>query len=693
MQMSREPEIQLTTVAGGDAPDVLPLGRPARAITFRSILTGTLAVAATCLLTTYNDHVVVNTFFIGSYFPLALVLTIFLVVVVGNSALYRLLPRHALTPPELSVVILMTVLGCGIPAQGLFRFFLPMLLGPFKEGSTNTRFWQAFTGAGLPDWLFPVPSIAEGRNHPFVNTFLGRVQPGEAVPYHAWYRPFAAWGVFLVGWMTCLLSMMWIFRRQWAVNERLPFPLASIEASLIAQPKPGRMLNDLLGSRLFWTGVIVVFLLQSNVGLNRYFPKTVPLIPLKYDLGGIMGNEPWKYFAWYVKSATVYFTFIGIAYFIQSRISFSLWATFLIAQVATVQQRMFQSDISDDAWRDQHLGATLAFTAGFLWIGRHHIVAVGRQLIGRPGGTTLTAHESYRPAALLFLMGLLIMALWLLFMQVQWWVMAAMLAMILISHLVTARIVAETGLPFVRCDLTAYQMYSNLPAKWLTSRDVFFSGMMYVLGPVSTRESAAVYGQQGLVLADASQLDTARHGRRLAGVIAWTILVAFAVSFFATLWTHYTYATPITTRVQHAVLDPPAMDRPRTEVVDPMVRQAEGTFTSKNYSPGLHVSLGIGVTAALQVLALRSASWPLLPVGYLLCTRWFIGLAWFSLFLGWLAKVLILKYGGASMYQKARPLFIGLIFGEALAAGVWMLISLALAWSGLNYQSVPMLPQ
>ena len=91
-------------------------------------------------------------------------------------------------------------------------------------------------------------------------------------------------------------------------------------------------------------------------------------------------------------------------------------------------------------------------------------------------------------------------------------------------------------------------------------------------------------------------------------------------------------------------------------------------------------------------MALRSASWPLLPVGYLLCNSPYIAEAWFSLMLGWLAKVLILKFGGASLYQKARPIFVGLIFGEALAAGVWMLISLALAMAGYDYQSIPMLP-
>ena len=151
--------------------------------------------------------------------------------------------------------------------------------------------------------------------------------------------------------------MMWIFRRQWAMNERLPFPLAQIETALIAPPRQGRLLNDLLGSRLFWTALLLVLAIQSSVALNRYFPRNIPLIPLKYNISTIMGDEPWNHFSDYVKSGTIFFTFIGIAYFIQTRVSFTLWATYLLAQIATVQQRMYQSDIPYAAWRDQHLGA------------------------------------------------------------------------------------------------------------------------------------------------------------------------------------------------------------------------------------------------------------------------------------------------------------------------------------------------
>src|SRR5439155_511516 len=79
-------------------------------------------------------------------------------------------------------------------------------------------------------------------------------------------------------------------------------------------------------------------------------------------------------------------------------------------------------------------------------------------------------------------------------------------------------------------------------------------------------------------------------------------------------------------------------------------------------------------------------AWPLLPVGYVISTVYFADWAWYSVMLGWLAKVLILRFGGAKLYQLSKPLFIGLIVGEALAGGAWLVINMVLASLHYDYQ-------
>jgi hypothetical protein len=46
----------------------------------------------------------------------------------------------------------------------------------------------------------------------------------------------------------------------------------------------------------------------------------------------------------------------------------------------------------------------------------------------------------------------------------------------------------------------------------------------------------------------------------------------------------------------------------------------------------------------------------------------------FSVFLAWLVKTLILKYGGPSFYRLARPFFLGLIAGQFAVSGMWLVI-------------------
>jgi hypothetical protein len=118
---------------------------------------------------------------------------------------------------------------------------------------------------------------------------------------------------------------------------------------------------------------------------------------------------------------------------------------------------------------------------------------------------------------------------------------------------------------------------------------------------------------------------------------------------------------------------------------------SHGRFAPKQYSTAEHISLGFGVTVLLEVASLRYASWPFLPVGYVASYGSNVENAWFSIFVGWLCQVLIVRFGGASLFQKAKPFFIGLIFGEGLAAGLWLIINAIVVAHGGAPQSVKFL--
>jgi hypothetical protein len=60
--------------------------------------------------------------------------------------------------------------------------------------------------------------------------------------------------------------------------------------------------------------------------------------------------------------------------------------------------------------------------------------------------------------------------------------------------------------------------------------------------------------------------------------------------------------------------------------------------------------------------------------------------AWASVFLGWLLKALLLRYGGARLYRAARPAFMGMIVGEAFAAGFWALEAAVRIGAGVPFK-------
>ena len=133
-----------------DSPSIAP-----PAVTVRSVTIGTLCVALLCAVAPYNDFVVANTFLVGSYLPLALVLAIFLLVVLINAPLHAT-GKRPLSTGELAIVLTMLLVGSSIPGQGLLRTLIPSLVAPIPrdllltQQAGNCRCWLRQTSKRLP---------------------------------------------------------------------------------------------------------------------------------------------------------------------------------------------------------------------------------------------------------------------------------------------------------------------------------------------------------------------------------------------------------------------------------------------------------------------------------------------------------------------------------------------------------------
>ena len=89
------------------------------------------------------------------------------------------------------------------------------------------------------------------------------------------------------------------------------------------------------------------------------------------------------------------------------------------------------------------------------------------------------------------------------------------------------------------------------------------------------------------------------------------------------------------------------------------------------------IGLGSIITTVLRFLRFRFIWWTLHPIGFALTgSTWTIGWLWFSIFLSWLAKRILLNRGGISAYRRAAPFFMGLLLGDYLVGGSWIIVRL-----------------
>ncbi len=457
---------RVPSAAAVETPPTLPprrrLSRRRRAATvpprgpvsWRSVGLGLLGVVLICGVTPYNDYALNNTFLVGNNLPIGVVMLTFAFVLAVNAPLRRWAPRHAVSAGELGVALSMTLVACGLPSSGLMRYLPPALVSPFYHALNNRPFLDLLEQMHLPAWVFPT---MRGRRAGPVEEQPGRdrlrrpVDRGRAAAVRGLGPADPHLGRLPGRAVRVAAVRVAIVRRQWFENERLAFPLAQIHLALIDDPEPGRAVNATLRQRSFWIAFAGVFALHAWNGLGLYFPKHFPPIPVYYNvLCRIMSNPPWSYVMGDFKGAAVFFTAVGVTYFLSNSIAFSLWFFFVGLQV----WRMVVGTTTGDPTAygtagglDQHFGGITAFVGSVLWVGRRHWRLVLAQACrGHRPGEPAGRYLSYRAAVLGLAGCVLVMVAWLWLAGTTLLGAAVMVFMTVMLFMVITRIIAESGL-------------------------------------------------------------------------------------------------------------------------------------------------------------------------------------------------------------------------------------------------------
>ena len=97
------------------------------------------------------------------------------------------------------------------------------------------------------------------------------------------------------------------------------------------------------------------------------------------------------------------------------------------------------------------------------------------------------------------------------------------------------------------------------------------------------------------------------------------------------------------------------------------------------------VGIGAVLMGIMTYIKSRFVGFPIHPIGMTLGLTNPIYNIWFSVFIAWLFKAVILKYGGAKLYLRIRPFFLGMVLGAFGSAGFWLIIDAFTGMSGNSF--------
>lgn len=648
-----------------------------------AILVGLLASAAVWIVTPYNNFVILGAFASDSYLPIAGFSVLLLLVLVANPLLRKFLPGISYSEKDLALILSMILIASVLPGQGLFRTIPYALVGLSVHVRENARFAEFFTSMNIPNILFP-ETMAFGIATPVADAFVNELSVGDSIPWSAWLLPILTWGMFFVSCFLFMIGLALILFPQWRQNERLSFPLIAVNQSLIEEPDNGSLFSPIFREKSFWFAVGAVFLIHLFAGWKLQNPEGVPAFPVSWSLRNLFMDGPLRYLPGHIHTNRIYFVFLGIAFFMPSRIGFSIWFFAVAYGFYVVAGNTLFPPYYSMTINDHRFGAMLALSLWVIWLGRTHWLHVIK----------CVARKSERPedrrdrqAGIMFLTGCVGMFLWLLWVGVQpSWALVFIALGFMISLTVT-RLVAETGMPFIRVDMAHQMSFLRLfPNSWLTGTSLLFSYFVIMVFAIGSRVSCTTMAAHAIGLHERESPSTqSRLCWLLVGVLAVGIIVGWGASLTANY--HYSASLngeerPVCVYAYNIV----------NKIVTALQDFSQGRFSPPPYRQVLHIGFGFAAVAVLQWASLVMPTWPLHPIGFVMINTYYMNEAWVSVFLGWLIKILLLKYAGARAYRAARPFFLGLIVGELVSGAFWNIMLTVLVMLGVSYQRVKIQP-
>jgi hypothetical protein len=617
-------------------------------ISFRSILIGFLLIPVDALWVAYRGGDGILSLLVPP------VVTTFWLVGV-NALVRKVKPRWALREGELAVVYAMLAVATGIASEWMYN--VTPLIGFHTWFNTPRTNYDEEIVRYLPrSMVITDPKVLYDYYNGRTTLFVWH----HILP---WVKPMLAWGaiIFIVVFMMlCINSLM---REQWTQNERLTFPIAQLPMALTENGGASPVWKN----RLLWAGFAFGFVYDIYGGLIVQFPwlpdfrlRKPPFIDSYVNV--FFPDRPWSNIGW--TPLDIFPFMVALAYFLPLDLAFSSWFFFLFRKAQQIiasaygyhgplWQGMFGNP-SPPFLTEQSWGAFIALFLISMWNSRHYLKRVWCDILS--GKSSSQSPDLIHPRwALAGLVGgFIALAYFASLVKFSIPFLLWYFSMFILLGVIITRIRAELGPPIHEmAHMTTNRFFVDvLGTTYFARREGTILGMLIFMNRLY-RSHPMPNQLEGIKLGERS------HAINWRFFLALTLAIAGGIAFGFYAYLHRGYRVGGHTRQW--------LGNETTRIILDWRNNPKTT----DWFGVAYIIAGAAFTYFLAQMRYRLAWWPFHPAGYALCMNFGIDYIWFCVFIAWLIKLFMLRYGGHKLYRRFIPMAFGIILGEYSAGAIW----------------------
>jgi len=603
---------------------------------------------------------------------------VMVMIILLCNPLVRLLSRGLIRPlgrVELMSMIAALMVTSGVATFGLADQLVPLIPTPWNaQWNVPQAGWDKSIHPNIrPELYITDPqTIREFRdgigNRPQQDADWGEwrafyTDVWFAIPWQQWVGPLFFWLIFVGSCYGIFFCLSFVVLDYWTNREKLIFPLAKLHEAILPT-NGGGIVPEIFKSPLFWCGfALSALVLSYNAAAVADW---IPLSKVKLGMGSVKSIVEGTFFEGIGSTRfLIIFTAIGIAFLLPLEISFSVWFYYLLGQglIWVMYRKGYRDFTSDWIWEQnpvtsQASGAILLFCAVSLYRCTREYFRLSK---GKSGMRRL---KILTPVIGLFV-SMVILTLWISWNHVPiHWALLITLFITLIT-LGLMRIVAESGIIFFQSHASFFHFYKMLGlGKWMSP---------VLIAPLLPIYSVLFLDVKTFLapnLLNAAKMQQDVGGSRIRFYL--NIIVSLISTVFFSLGYSIFLAYSRGANQMHSwfyAIGPRQF----------FENAAQATTRAPKFEPTTFAWFCLGgAWVACSMLIRQRLFWFPHPAGYIMLINPLIRSLWFSFFIGWVCKKIVVKYGGKTTFDRMRLVMIGLIIGELL------LISLTAFYSITN---------